>query len=86
MGMHTKTKRKIKAKRKVEEKHNSCEQIKLWFCDKENFLVFSAALGALLMSLGVWFIGTEMPVGSLVLGLGSAILSISVVIFVFFFA
>lgn len=53
---------------------------------QENLLIFSITFGILVLSLGVYLVGLHIPIGSTILILGSSILYVSIIVFVFLFA
>lgn len=54
--------------------------------NKENLIISFAIFGILLLSLGVYLVGSRVSFGSTVLTLGSGIFYVSVIFFVFLFA
>lgn len=53
---------------------------------QENLLIFSITVGILLLSLGVYLVGSHIPFGSTILTTGSGIFYVSIILFVFCFA
>ncbi len=54
-----------------------------FFKNKENFLIFSIIFSVILLSTGVYLVGSRISYGSAVLVIGSTIFYLSVILFVF---